>query len=1182
MSGRIALIIFVFCLLQSRCVASSEDLVDLKKDQQVGDLRVCNLYSDADGHIAGVKLSHRPTGAPIYLFQVETVPQVFMWVDTPATSNKGLAHALEHLLAGKGTKGRYVNLLKDMRLSRSASATTDDFNLYGFSSGTGPEGFFEQFNAWLAALYKPDFSDLEAVREFYHFGASFDAATKKERLIEEGSVYNEMQSGQGIYTYYFELNKRIFGRANPFSFYGSGVPDDMREVTPYEIREFHAQHYRLSPTTGFIFVLSPKENATNFLERVSQELRAVAPSAPRPPVDRTFSDPKYPIQPSTSSEISIYPFPSANESDPGEVRFGWKPIRADSQRDVRLLQLLFRVLADGDKSILYKSVIDSKTREFESGAASIESLVFLGNSPFFPAEFIGLSGIPGNRMTVDRVQQLRERITATITKVSQLPDGSQSLADFNRLAVSYARAWRRSERVWSKSAPRFGFNYETEWKERLEYLEMDQSFVRSISDEPVWTAVEHELQSRKNVWRGLIQHFHLLDVPYATASMPSPQTQEKIEQDQRRRIAAKTAQLMSQFATTDEQQALKEFEKQEDAKTKEIDKIGARVVHPKFVTNPPLTPDEGINYEQFQIDAVPVIASLFERAPTIDVGLAFDLRKIPQSYYKYLPILPSCLDSLGLKTPRGVVTFDHLQAQIQAEAVDFSTSYDSNALSHRAELVIQVSTTTPAELKRTLALVEGMINFGNLDVSNSDRLRDIVAKRLWQEDTFNKGEDDYWFMNPAAAFRYQDDPLNLALSSVLTRAHWDSRLRWLLHEPVTPEQIKALGDFAESFLSRFSSASPRELSRELSRSEAKGLEGELIDYWGRSVSSFPSDDLLPGLRRLAKEVQADLRTGPRKTISDLEDLRRIALNRDALSVVLTVNPGALDQVKPVLAEFVRSLPPGRPAPGRTAQRMPSKEPLTENVRKRYHIAGGDFPLYVWLEDSSSGTANLAFYADHPSYADVDQRSLLRVLSTKLVSGSGPHTLYTKTGEGGLAYSSSITSDPSLKMIRYYATRCADVAALIDLVNSVAAGIPGLDDSSLVDYALQKTFPLPRSMSTFADRGRGIARDIRDGNDPATVRRFYQSILKLRNQPDLLQEITEAVLPSISPVLVDSRFREQQREARSLFFFVGPEKLLADTKTRLHLPRLLRVYPSDFWIDFQNESDRSGSVKRSVH
>lgn len=1167
MAGRVALIILVCCFLQSRCVAFWEGLPDLRRDQRVGDLRVRNLYSDAEGHVVGVKLSHEATGAPIYLFQIDTVPQVFMWVDTPAASNKGLAHALEHLLAGKGTTGRYVNLLRDMRLSRSAAATTDDFNLYSFSSGTGFKGFFEQFNSWLAALYKPDFSDLEAEREFYHIGVSFDAETEKDRLIEEGSVYDEMQSGQGTYTYYFELNKRVFGDLNPFSFYGSGVPDAMRDVTPYEIRSFHVQHYRLGPTTGFIFAISPKESPITFLEGVSHELRAVTPpSAQQLSVVRTPSEPKYPIQPSTSTEISIFPFPSVNKADPGEVRFGWRPIRTDSQTDVRLLQLLFRVLADGDRSILYKSVIDSRSREYDSGAANIESLVFLGNSPFFPAEFIGLSGISGSRITVERVQQLRDRITAAIAKVAQLPDGSRELVDFNRLVAADAKARRRSERVWSKSAPRFGFDYETEWKERLEYLEMDQSFVRSISDESVWKEVDHQLQSGKNIWRDLIQHFHLLKVPYATASIPSPQLQEEIEKKRQERLVAKTRALMNQFATQDEQQALKQFEKQEDAKNKEIDEVGATVARPKFAENPPLTPDDDIRYKQFQVEGVPVIASMFERAPTIDVGLAFDLRKIPQKYYKYLPILPACIDSLGLKTPESLIPFDELQAQVQAEAVEFVTNYDSNPSSRREELVIQTSTTTPVELKGTLALIQEMIGFGNLEVSNSARLRDVVTKRLWQEDAFNKDEDNDWFLNPAAAFRYQNDPLQLALSSVLTRAHWDNRLRWLLHAPVPPAQIAALGDFADRFLSGVAGASAKEIAGRLTLSDAKGLESELVEYWERNVQSFPEGDLPAGLRRLTKEVQEDLRTGPSKAMADIRDLRRIALNRDALNITLTLDPDAIDEVRPLLAELVRSLPPGERLSNENTRTVFSKEPLMDNVRQRQHNSEDPFPWYIGLEDPSSGTANLAFYGDYPGYTNLDRGSLLQVLSAKLISGSGPLTVYTRTEEGGLAYSSSISSDAGLKMIRYYATKSPDVAALIELVNDVAAGIPRLHDPSLVDYALQKTFPLPRSMSSIADRGRGIARDIRDGNDPATVRRFYAGILKLRHEPDLLDAITQVALPSISPVLVNNRFIERQRGARSQFFFVGPDRLLADAEVRLHLPKLVRVYPSDFWID----------------
>src|SRR5260370_6196457 len=130
MIGRVLFLIFFLFLLQSRCPGSSRDLAALKQDQAVGELRVANLYADSGRQIVGAKFWHTATGAPIYLFQIETVPQAFMWVDTPPDSNQGLAHALEHLLAGKGTKGRYASLLKEMRLSRSAAATTDDFNLY--------------------------------------------------------------------------------------------------------------------------------------------------------------------------------------------------------------------------------------------------------------------------------------------------------------------------------------------------------------------------------------------------------------------------------------------------------------------------------------------------------------------------------------------------------------------------------------------------------------------------------------------------------------------------------------------------------------------------------------------------------------------------------------------------------------------------------------------------------------------------------------------------------------------------------------------------------------------------------------------------------------------------------------------------------------------------------------------
>src|SRR5262249_257446 len=211
--------------------------------QRLQDFRVLKLYADPQGLIVGARLQHVPTGAPVFLLETETVPQVFMWIDTPVTSNQGMPHALEHLLAGKGTKGRYSTLLKAMRLSISSAATFRDFNYYAFSSGAGLEGFFEQLHTWLDALYRPDFTDAEAEREFYHFGVVADPVTRRKTLIEKGTVYAEMQARQGVYQYYFASNQLTLGPLNPLGFDSGGKVDEMRGVTPAAIRAFHHQHY---------------------------------------------------------------------------------------------------------------------------------------------------------------------------------------------------------------------------------------------------------------------------------------------------------------------------------------------------------------------------------------------------------------------------------------------------------------------------------------------------------------------------------------------------------------------------------------------------------------------------------------------------------------------------------------------------------------------------------------------------------------------------------------------------------------------------------------------------------------------------------------------------------------------------------------------------------------------------
>ena len=196
--------------------------------------------------------------------------------------------------------------------------------------------------------------------------------------------------------------------------------------------------------------------------------------------------------------------------------------------------------------------------------------------------------------------------------MSSYSDDSQELLAFNHLVMSYAKAWERDQRVWMKSAPLFGSEYKTDWKEHLNYLETDSSFVRSLSDTAVWQNVESQIKAGKNLWRDVILSFHLLETPYATASTPSSQMLAKLESERKQRLQEKVKQLEKVFGVTEEQQALEQYEQIELKKTAEIDSIDSKVARPRFTEHPPLTPDDDIRYEQLRLNTVPVIAVLFD------------------------------------------------------------------------------------------------------------------------------------------------------------------------------------------------------------------------------------------------------------------------------------------------------------------------------------------------------------------------------------------------------------------------------------------------------------------------------------------------------------------------------------------------------------------------------------------
>jgi hypothetical protein len=363
----------------------------------------------------------------------------------------------------------------------------------------------------------------------------------------------------------------------------------------------------------------------------------------------------------------------------------------------------------------------------------------------------------------------------------------------------------------------------------------------------------------------------------------------------------------------------------------------------------------------------------------------------------------------------------------------------------------------------------------------------------------------------------------------------------------------------------------KDLVLRIKAAPSSGLERELLEYWQGNLSYFSDNELNNGLRQLATEVVEDLSTGPEQTIRSLKDLQKIVLNRRALHLDLTLSESALNETRTDLANFVRSIT-DRPFEDASSW---SKEddlftPIISQLEKRYHFSREHAPWYVGFVNPDRTGGDVHFSSDFPGYSQVDRQSLIRVLSGSLFSGAGPLSFQTRTAAIGLAYHNGIFDSPALKRTWYYADRSPDIAALLGFVNGIASTVTGLKDPDLIDYALSNTFTFSRTSLSFSERGKAGAQDIRDGNESKTVHRFAMGLLELRKEPGLLSEVTHSGLAAICGVLFRSDCRDSQ-SATSIFFFSGSDQVLSEVEKRLSIPRLLKLYPSDFWIDFSSDA-----------
>ncbi|HEY5947073.1 MAG TPA: hypothetical protein VIV40_16330, partial [Kofleriaceae bacterium] len=205
------------------------------------------VYLDDADKPMGARFIHDATGFTFDYLRIETAPQGFIWVNSFPTSDMGEPHTQEHLLLGKGDRGRKLGSSESMSLAESSAFTAQWRTAYHFHTVAGQDVFWPVFENHLDALLNPDYTDEEIRREVRNFGVD-KADDGKLRLEEKGTVYNEM-----VRTYeapetnlWHAAGHLVYGTKHPLSLDSGGFPDAIRDMTPQHIRTFHAAAYHLA------------------------------------------------------------------------------------------------------------------------------------------------------------------------------------------------------------------------------------------------------------------------------------------------------------------------------------------------------------------------------------------------------------------------------------------------------------------------------------------------------------------------------------------------------------------------------------------------------------------------------------------------------------------------------------------------------------------------------------------------------------------------------------------------------------------------------------------------------------------------------------------------------------------------------------------------------------------------
>jgi Zn-dependent M16 (insulinase) family peptidase len=1153
--------IFLLAALPSLAPAAEpSSFADVTDQTTSHGFRAAAVYLDDADQPFGARFIHRKTGFTLDLIQVQSVPQAFAWVNTFPVSDRGEPHTQEHLLMGKGNTGRALAASETMTLSQSNAFTMQWRTCYNFNTKAGLPVFYDEFRRLLDALLHPDYTDEEIRREVRNFGVSENPANHRARLEEKGTVYNEMVSSMNNpnWTLFRQIGLDLYGAHHPLGYNAGGEPSGIRQMTPADIRTFHARHYFLA-NMGAVVSLPKGQTPDEELSRIDQILTAVQPS---PVTLKPESEDALPRpQPAAAGSVQIVDFPFENEQQPSYVGLAWPATRKLDAKEALLLNLFLDSFAGDTSTDLYRVFINGSTRKLDIGAEGVFG--YLNQDQGYPV-VIGLTGVAASNLNETKVREIRSVVMAELARIAALPDGSKELQEFNALARGRVVDQRRQLSKLVNSPPGFGARETGSfWMEHLYRLNRESGFRKPVTQKPDLDAIDQMLGSGANLWRDALKRWRLIGTePYGIAARPSVALLKRQQLESQERIQAEVRLLKTKYKVTDDQAAIRRYETDYDAETKRLDNIARSTPAEKFLDYPPLTLDDQLEYKETKLaGGVPLVSSFFDNMTSATTAVALRLDVLPEADLPLVSLLPALLTETGVIMDGKPVPYEQMQEMLRKEILDLRAEFRNNLRSNRVELLVEGSGNDLNESGRAMEWMRAVLAHPDWRPENLPRIRDLVEQSVGRLRATEQGQEEAWVMNPALAYWKQTNPLYLTTSSFLTRAWNADRLKWMLKDAGSAQERKALAARVSALGDE--AGGRAELKTRLDRlKQEPGVMKDVAADLAQLLPDLPDASLASDWKYLCRQIASDLLVTPEKTLDRLNALRESLLNTGDARVWMVGSRANLARLQPPLDQLTGELKNANPA------RIGYAPERRIDERLRDHQGDSAVPRFVGLFDPNMPGGVLATILPFTSYDDTGRDAQLDYLASRLFAGYGAHGIFTKTIGVGLAYSNGLRGSLHDGYSGYYAERMPEIPQTLHFAIDVVK--KGPRDPQLADYVIAMAFQESNAALSYEARAEAIANDLADGVPPEKVRAFREAILALRKDPNLADEVFGRV-DAVYGKLLPGYGPKARNTPGAVYFVIGNDKQFtamdADVQTRED-EHVYKLYPRDYWLTSQ--------------